>query len=189
MVGAACFVAGTQIKTPLGERAIETLVIGDVVTTDGADEAICWIGRLRCTEWLLAAQRHLAPVCIHAGALAPGVPRRNLLVSPMHVMLSEGVLAPAAQLVNGKSVVRHHGPGPVDYIHIELASQGLIWAEDVASQTFRSAHSRGVFDNAVEYAALYPHARQTSASSMPRTDGHAVDRLRRRLAQRCSAVV
>ncbi|HYZ34165.1 MAG TPA: Hint domain-containing protein, partial [Crenalkalicoccus sp.] len=41
-----CFLAGTAIATPEGERAIETLAIGDLVlTAEGRAAPVRWVGR------------------------------------------------------------------------------------------------------------------------------------------------
>lgn len=48
---AVCFTAGTMIATPDGERAIETLKVGDLVETlDNGPQAIRWIGGARCPQ-------------------------------------------------------------------------------------------------------------------------------------------
>lgn len=91
-----CFTAGTMIRTPSGDRLIETIEAGDLVTDmDGVVHEVTWVGgRMRnlpiglCPEfsrWL--------PVRIPAGALGPGRPERDFLVSQQHRILIEGAKA------------------------------------------------------------------------------------------------
>lgn len=42
---ALCYLAGTHIHTPSGERRIETLAIGDEITTIDGTQRLRWIGR------------------------------------------------------------------------------------------------------------------------------------------------
>ena len=67
------------------------------------------------------------PVLIRASALADGVPRRDLFVSPQHAMFLDGVLIPAIYLVNGASIVRVERMEQVDYFHLELETHDVIW--------------------------------------------------------------
>jgi hypothetical protein len=102
----ACYVTGTLILTETGERPVETLAIAErVVTAGGRVRPIRWIGRRGYSNRFLSRQPSLWPVCVRAGALAHGVPARDLTVSPRHALLLDGVLVPAALLVNGRTVV------------------------------------------------------------------------------------
>ncbi len=158
----ACFVAGTAIATPQGDRAVETLCIGDDVTTaDGRIAPVRWIGRRSFGGRFLAGQRHLLPVCITAGALADGIPARDLLVSPHHAMALGGVLVEAADLMNGTTIVQVPAMERVDYVHVELAKHDLILAEGAATETFVGDEGRAAFHNAAAFAALYPDAGTT----------------------------
>ena len=183
----ACFVAGTLIGTPLGERLVEQLAIGDmVVTAKGQHRAIRWIGRRSYGGRFLAAQTALQPVRFRAGSLGDGLPRRDLLVSPEHAMLLDGVLVPARCLVDGERIVQETGLEAVDYVHVELDSHDVVLAEGAPSETFVDDHSRGIFHNAAEYAVLYPEAVATPARYCAERlrDGEALAALRTRVARR-----
>jgi Ca2+-binding RTX toxin-like protein len=134
-----CFARGARILTPHGERAVEDLRPGDLVETlDHGPQPIRWAGSSR-----RAAQGHLAPVLIRAGALGNA---RDLRVSPQHRMLISGwqvsllfgedeVLVPAKALENGTTILRDPG-GIVEYFHLLFDRHEVIWAEGTPSESF-----------------------------------------------------
>ncbi len=110
--GTPCYCPGTLILTDRGEVAVETLQIGDLVVTHaGAMRPIHWIGHRAYNGRFAAGQKQILPVRIAAGALADGVPRRDLMVSPLHAMFIDGMLIPASALVNGASIVQLEAGG------------------------------------------------------------------------------
>jgi len=66
----------------------------------------------------------------------------------------------------------------------------VIYAEGAASESFVDDESRAMFDNAAEYARLYPNAVCVRARfCAPRTeDGEELEAVRRRLAARAGFV-
>lgn len=152
---AICFYPGTRIATPTGERPVEELRRGDLVlTAAGLAAPVRWMGRQTVATAFADPARSL-PVRIRAGALGEGLPRRDLLVSPGHAMLVDGVLVTAAALVNGVSIVIERDvPAVFTYHHVELADQSLILAEGAPAETFLDNAARESFDNWEEHAAL-----------------------------------
>ena len=186
-----CYCPGTLILTNAGEVAVERLAIGDqVVTASGALRPIRWIGHRSYAGRFLRGQAHLLPVRIGAGALADGVPRRDLLVSPLHAMFLDGVLIPASALVNGASIVQLDDVGTVEYVHVELDTHDIILAEGAPAETFVDDESRGMFHNAPAYRALYPNAVAGPARyCAPRVeDGEALETVRRRINARTGSM-
>lgn len=134
-----CFVAGTMILTPDGERPVETLRPGDLVETqDDGPQPVRWIGQRR-----IAAQGALAPIEIREGTFGP---HRRLLVSPQHRVLvrdslaellfgEEEVLIAAKDLVNGHSVLVREG-GQVDYVHILFDKHQLVSSAGLTTESF-----------------------------------------------------
>jgi autotransporter passenger strand-loop-strand repeat protein len=187
--GTPCYCPGTLIATAAGEVPVETLAIGDLVrTASGALRPVKWMGRRAYGGRFAAGQTQILPVRIAAGAIADGVPARDLFVSPLHAMLIDGVLVPAMHLVNGISVVQLESVETVEYIHVELDSHDVILAEGAASETFVDDSSRGMFHNAAEFAALYPDTvAQPARYCAPRVEeGEALAAIRRKLAARAT---
>ncbi len=182
---APCYCPGTLILASRGDVPVEALSIGDqLVTGDGALAPIVWIGRRSYSGRFLARHPSLLPIRIRAGALGPGLPRRDLFVSPLHAMLLDGHLVPARLLANGHSIQRVEHVDQLDYIHLELPRHAVIWAEGAASESFLDDGSRAMFHNAAEHAALYPDAPPPGGYCAPRLEGgRQLVELRRRLAR------
>jgi hypothetical protein len=152
-----CFMPGTLIRTPSGEAAVEHLSIGDeVLTSDGEIRRVKWIGRQTVSRRFADPLRVL-PVRLKAGALAHGVPCRDLCVSPDHGLLVDGMLVNAGALVNGTTITRASDvPEIFTYYHVELRDHCLILAENTPAETFIDNVDRMAFDNWAEHEALYP---------------------------------
>ncbi len=188
----ACYCVGTRIATPAGEAAVETLRIGDLVTTlAGAARPVRWIGRRSYAGRFASGNRDVLPVTIRAGALEEQVPRNDLSLSPLHALFLDGMLIPAGALVNGISIVQADRIESVDYVHVELETHDILLAEGAAAESFVDDDSRAMFHNAHEYHALYPDAVPRPARYCgPRVEhGAELERLRSRLAARARGEV
>ncbi|MDR6955896.1 hypothetical protein J2X65_005283 [Ancylobacter sp. 3268] len=151
-----CFLEGTLIATPGGERPVERLAIGDLVlTASGQTRPVRWIGR-QSVMAMFADPLTSYPVRIAAGALDENLPIRDLYVSTDHALMLDGLLVQAGALVNGTTITRVEQPAPrFTYFHIELEDHALILAEGALAETFVDNVSRRRFDNYAEYEALY----------------------------------
>ncbi len=98
----------------------------------------------------------MLPIRFEAGALADGVPARDLWLSPEHALYVDGVLAPARLLVNGITIRQVENIDRLEYFHIELASHDVILADCAPAETFVDCDNRGMFQNAGEFTVLYP---------------------------------
>jgi autotransporter passenger strand-loop-strand repeat protein len=185
--GTPCYCPGTLIETDQGEVAVEALRIGDgLVTRSGAVRPIRWIGHRAYSGRFVIGQTQILPILIRAGALADGLPRRDLMVSPLHAMFIDDVLIPASALVNGTSIIQMKAVESVEYFHLELDTHDVILAEGAPAETFVDDDSRAMFHNAADYDRLYPEAlRQDARYCAPRVeDGAMLEAIRRRLAAR-----
>lgn len=138
-----CFAPGTLIMTERGEIPVEALRIGDAVhcTHPGFEpRPVVWLG----------AQRHLPrtpgqqPVRICAGALGPGLPQRDLIVSPAHALVLEGHLVRAELLVNGASIMRDR-VREITWHHVELDRHAVLLAEGAPAESYLDTGNRHLF--------------------------------------------
>ena len=146
--GTICFLRGTHIATPRGEVPVEQLHAGDLVlTASGAARPIIWIG----TGDVLATRgrRNAAtPVIVRRGALAPGLPSRDLRVSKGHSLYLDGALIPVECLVNHRSIVWDDRAQRVRLYHIELETHDVLLANGAAAESYRDDGNRWLFDTA-----------------------------------------
>lgn len=184
-----CFMPGTLIRTPDGEQTIESLTAGDLVlTSEGDAQPVLWIGR-QTVSTVFADPLRVLPVRITEGALDDNLPVRDLLVSPDHALLVDGVLIQAGALVNGTTIRRESNvPVTFTYYHVELADHALILAEGVPAETFVDNVDRMAFDNWDEHLALHPEGRAIAEMALPRAKAQRQVPMatRARLAQRAN---
>jgi hypothetical protein len=178
-----CFCAGTQILTPSGLAAIETLSPGDqVVTLHSGAQTIKWIGRRSHSAAFANAGSMTRPVRIAANALDDGVPARPLYVSPGHALEIDGMLLHAWRLINGVSISQPSCTGAVTYFHIELTAHEIIFAENCPTETFRDEAFRRYFTNPPDCAGQAP---PNLPSCLPLLQsGFQLEAIRTRLARR-----
>jgi hypothetical protein len=157
-----CFVAGTLIATPDGQRPVETLCLGDmVVTKDDGPQPLRWMGS-RTVE----AQDNFAPIRIRANTFGQ---HDELLVSPEHRVLirdsvaellfgEQEVLVAAKDLVNDRSVTRRVG-GQVTYVHLMFDRHQVVYSEGLATESFLPGpQTTKSFERAIvdEICTLFP---------------------------------
>ena len=157
-VGNRCLLRGTCVTTADGERKVEDLAIGDLLPTMfGGMQPIRWIDRypLNKTDPGKSWPENLRPIRIARSALGPNLPRNDLYVSPWHSLFVEGVLAPAALLVNGATITVSDAAedDEMEYFHIKLDSHDVIYAEGLPVETMLKADPRAA--NFDEYVRLY----------------------------------
>jgi hypothetical protein len=143
-VGPICYLRGTYIRTPGGERKIEELNVGNhVVAFSGESKPIKWIGRQSFKKSTECWPKDFEPIRISRFALDERSPHRDLYVSPNHAIYIDGVLIPAKYLVNGLNIAQcaPEDANVIDYLHIELFTHDVIYAEGATAETFGSRGS------------------------------------------------
>ncbi|WP_299423986.1 Hint domain-containing protein [uncultured Shimia sp.] len=134
--GVVCFTTGTMILTPQGERPIDSLKPGDMVTTmDNGPQPIVWIGSTSLSSHQLRAQPKLRPIHINAGVLGAD---RPLLVSPQHGVLLPGsdILVRATHLhrfISGTRVAL--GKQEVTYFHMMFERHQIVFSNGSPSES------------------------------------------------------
>jgi hypothetical protein len=166
-VQATCFLRGTMILTPHGEVPVETLQEGDlVVTWFGGERPVRWVGTQRFEGRL--AGRGSQPVRLRAGSLGPGMPGSDLLVSPGHAVMVEGVLAHAGALVNGTTIVQERMGGVIEYFHLDLGAHDCVMANGAWAESYFEDRNRDSFHNAAAFHARFPgHVPQRQGTCLP----------------------
>ena len=153
---ANCFLTGTRIATPEGERPIETLRAGSRVMTSGGEIApVLWVWRQDIVN-VFGLGEARAPIRIAADALGPGRPARDLIVSADHALLLDSYLVNAGALVNGTTVTvvpLSRLPARFTYWHVETEAHIALLAEDCPCESFIDYTPRSGFDNFAEYLA------------------------------------
>ncbi len=162
--GVVCFVKGTAIRTPKGDRSVEALQVGDWVTTlDNGPQRIVWIGSRQVSARQLALNPNLKPIRIApdiTGGYAP------LIVSPQHGLVvqmdgAEETLVRAkhlARLRGGKARVMLGCKG-VTYFHVMFEGHQIMLANGAPAESFYpGAQSFGALSLAArcEVLSLFP---------------------------------
>lgn len=177
-----CFVAGTTIDTETGSCPVEDLKIGDLVLTqDGSSMEIRWVGSRRLSLKMLLNSPKLWPILIKRDAIGPGLPERDLYVSPQHrIFISgwraellfgqTGVLVPAVHLANDKTIFRVCPKKPVTYHHFATEQHQIVFANSLPAETL---YPGDVALSAVEEAGaqellnVFPELLQSSGKVTP----------------------
>lgn len=146
-----CYVKGTQIKTVDGYKPIESLHVGDSIETYGNIEnntnvnkmksikKIKWIGKY--TDVNLT--NNTFPICIKKDALSSNIPFNDLFVSPMHLILVDGKMTCAINLVNSNTlsenrlntIYKYKERTSAEYYHLELDDHYVISSNGVLSES------------------------------------------------------
>jgi Hint domain len=137
-----CFLRGTHIWTPFGERRVEDLRINDlVVTSSGEAKPIQWVWGRRFErqdgqKWA----EEIAPVRVAPSALGPNTPHRELFLSRYHCLYLDGALIPVVDLLNDSTITRCGAEDlrEIEYFHIKLERHSVIYAEGAACETLRA---------------------------------------------------
>ena len=165
-VEVACFAEGTRIATPDGEVPVEALRPGDDVRAwqhgIWGVQRVRWVGHSRVELARHPRPEQVAPVRIRAHAVAPDMPRRDVLLSPDHAVLLDGRLVQAQALQNGATVMQIFPPHIV-YWHVELDCHTALLAEGLPAESYLDTGNRALFAGDAGVRALFPDLASAAA--------------------------
>lgn len=179
-----CFASGTLIKTLAGEVPVEALSVGArVLTMDSGFQQVRWIGSRHLTQSALAANPHLRPIRIAAGALGVNMPERDLVVSPQHRILVNSVVAermfgdrevlvPAKHLLDHPGVEVDHTATEVTYWHFLFENHQIVFSNGMPAESLFTGPEalRSVSPKArEEILALFPELSEVNHAALPRS--------------------
>ncbi|WP_187432346.1 hypothetical protein ROLI_014310 [Roseobacter fucihabitans] len=158
--GVACFTTGTLIATPEGDRTVEALQAGDLVTTlDRRPQPILWIGRRHITWFEMRSHKGLRPFMVRADSFGPGCPVTDTRFSRQHRVLltarmvshpkigPAGALAPVHTLTGVAGINEQCPTAGITYFHILTKHHNLLWSNGIATETLLlTAYSNGLID-------------------------------------------
>ncbi len=158
-ISIACFAAGTHIATPAGETDVASLRPGDRVRAYRAgnwdSQIVRWVGRVTVDLRGHRRPERAAPIRVRRDAFAPGVPHRDLLVSPDHALFMDGALIQAQALVNGATIAQEF-PSRITYLHVELERHALLLAEGLPAESYLDTGNRALFAGEAGVRPLHP---------------------------------
>lgn len=140
-----CYAPDTLIATADGPKAAGALRRGDrVLCEDSGPQPVLWTRRM--TVELEAGSLNGRPVRIRAGALGPGVPSTDLIVSPQHRILVGGhgqledlfdteSFVPAKALTVLRGVRFMHGRKRAVWVHFACARHEVVTAAGARSES------------------------------------------------------
>jgi hypothetical protein len=161
----SCFLKGTKISTPSGDRLVQDLQIGDEVQTLAGRKTIKWIGYNKFTkEEGRAWHDNVMPIRVARFAIDDRTPHRDLYLSPLHCIFFSDALIPVMYLINEASIAQGmpSDMSAIEYYHIDLDTHEVLYAEGALVESFLyDGSNRESFSNFIQYERLYGIERQS----------------------------
>ena len=152
-----CFLKGTKISTPSGDRLVQDLRIGDEVQTLAVRKTIKWIGYNKFTkEEGRAWHDSVMPIRVARFAIDDHTPHCDLYLSPWHSIFLNQALIPVMYLINEATIAQGTPSelSALEYYHVELDTHEVIYAEGALTESFGGTN-RDNFSNFIQYERLY----------------------------------
>ena len=181
-----CFTSGTLLMGEAGHPVlIDDLRPGDrirvVTSKEAEDKAVRWISRRTIFARDLASNPKFRPVRITAGSLGDGLPKRDLVVSRQHRIMtasriakrmfdSTEILIPAIRLTELPGIYVDEDATEVTYFHLLFDQHEIIVAEGLTSETLFSGTEalNSISDEArEELLTIFPEFGRGEAASAP----------------------
>ncbi|QNT79121.1 Hint domain-containing protein [Entomobacter blattae] len=189
-----CFLQGTKILTPEGEKTVESLKRGDdvIISKDGqkVTQKITWVG----TKTVIAKGEETYPVKISKHALETNVPNEDLLITSEHCLYLNGYLIPARMLVNNRSITIEQSHSSFHIYHIETEQHSLLIANNTLTESFMNTGNKNSFDtaeNIITFEASYKQDVknwETDAAAPLMTERAIVEPIFRMIEQRAQTL-
>ncbi|KXV35597.1 hypothetical protein AD940_02290 [Gluconobacter thailandicus] len=150
LVYEVCFLADSMIATPSGDKAVQDLTIGDVVSVfengQESTQKIVWTGRKHAVvHSQLSVDEAGYPVRILRNAIADGVPYKDMLITAEHCLFFDGKFIPVRMLVNGISIFYDQSLKIYDYYHIETEKHSVLMADGMLTESYLDTGNRRAF--------------------------------------------
>ncbi|AKS46377.1 Hint domain-containing protein [Octadecabacter temperatus] len=174
-----CFVRGTLIDTKHGLMPVEDIQTGtEVLVANGCYKPLRRVLSRKIRAKELQENTKLAPVRIMAGAIALGVPSRDLLVSRQHRMLISSnicermfgepeALVAAIKLTELPGIHCEPANKGMEYFHLFFDQHEVIFAEGAPTESF--------YPGPEALKALSPEARTEISCIFPEVDEHGFE--------------
>ncbi|MBO9579644.1 MAG: Hint domain-containing protein [Sphingobium sp.] len=149
-----CFVEGTRLTVPGGQKSVEHLEAGEFVQVlSGEFRQIKWVGMMIVRPRRYADPKMAYPVFAKAHAFGENIPFEDVGFSPGHSLFVDGVLVPVGKLVNGATIVQE-AIEEVRYWHIELETHDIVLAAGLPAESYLPDGNRRAFGNAGKVVEL-----------------------------------
>ncbi len=163
----------TTVLTVDGPKRLDRISRGDALETLAFGESsLEWVGSTVVSRSDMLDMPYLTPVKIEAGALGPGLPTGDLLVSQQQRLFVTSVLAdqyfasyeallPAVKLLQLPGVTVARDLSQVTYFHLLFDTQEFIWVNGVLTEILYSDQNQlqdKSPDARRELALLFPEA-------------------------------
>lgn len=161
-----CFASGTRIATPDGERCVETLKAGDLVTTlDRGAQPLLWVGSASFSKDALIRDPALRPIEIGTGdAILWVSPQHRVLLADWRAeMTCGGPVLVAAKHLAEAGAARAMAPGEIPargitYWHILFDRHEIVSSNGHLTESFRPGPEamKALPDAAAEFRRFFP---------------------------------
>ncbi|MCP1203822.1 Hint domain-containing protein [Acetobacter oryzoeni] len=148
----ACFLAGSMVRTPQGDVAVEDVRIGDeVIAFDWKNNkditrSAVWVGKARAVVRPdLHDDEAGWPVRILKDAITAGVPYKDMLITAEHCLFFKDRFVPVRMLVNGVSIFYDKSITSYDYYHVETEQHSVIRADGMLTESYLDTGNRSSF--------------------------------------------
>lgn len=189
-----CFLAGSMVRTPEGDVAVESLRSGDhvvaLVNGQNVTREVVWTGVAHAKiKADMPDDMAGYPVRILKNAFAEGVPYKDMLITAEHCLFIDGKMVPARMLVNGSSIFYDRSITDYDYYHVETAEHSVLTVDGMLTESYLDTGNRAAFvsnGNVVSLGRAKSWAEDAAAPLAVSRD--AVEPIFAALAQRASSI-